>query len=61
MADQHDWHLIDIERGLEVRQTTVDGEPNRWEVRTPFGSVVALDDEAFNQLRAGGELPEELR
>lgn len=29
----HDWHLFDAEAGLEVRQVTEEGQPNRWEVR----------------------------
>lgn len=54
MADPHDWHALDDERGLEVRQTTPDSEGNRWEVRTSGGEIVVLDDEAFDQLRREG-------
>ena len=57
MADPHDWHVLDAERGLEVRQTTPDSEGNVWEVRTPDGRVEALTDEEFDQLRAEGPNP----
>lgn len=57
MADLHDWHLMDAERGLEVRQTTPEGNENRWEVRTSAGEIVILDDEAFDQLRREGPNP----
>lgn len=52
MADVHDWHLFDAERGLEVRQTTGADEANRWEVRDPSGNVYTLTDDEFDQLRA---------
>lgn len=57
MANPHDWHLMDAERGLEVRQTTPDSEGNVWEVRTPDGRVEALDDDEFDQLRREGPNP----
>lgn len=57
MAEPHDWHVFDAERGLEVRQTTPDSEGNVWEVRTPDGRVEALDDAEFEQLRAEGPNP----
>lgn len=60
MAAQHDWHLFDAERDLEVRQATPDGEANRWEVRTSSGEIVVLDDEEFEQLRAEGPSPKGL-
>lgn len=57
MAETHEWHLFDAELGLEVRQTTPDGEGNRWEVRTADGRVEALDDDEFEQLRCDGPNP----
>lgn len=60
MADPHDWHVLDAEHGLEVRQTTPDGEDNRWEVRTNGGRIEALNDEEFEQLRADGPNPKGL-
>lgn len=60
MADPHDWHTFDAERGYEVRQTTPDTEGNRWEVRGPDGRVVVLDDEEFEQLREHGPNPKGL-
>jgi len=57
MADPHGWHVFDAERGLEVRQTTPDGEGNCWEVRTADGRAEALDDDEFEQLRADGPNP----
>lgn len=60
---KHDWHVFDADRGLEVRQATNRLRENRWEVRRAGreGVVVALDDEGFDQLRAGGTLPRRLR
>lgn len=60
MADPHDWHVFDADRGLEVRQTTPDAEGNRWEVRGPDGAVTVLDDDEFEQLRAEGPNPKGL-
>ncbi|WP_026931233.1 hypothetical protein [Glycomyces tenuis] len=60
MAEVHDWHLLDAERGLEVRQTTPDGEGNCWEVRCPDGRVEVLDDDEFEQLRCEGPNPKGL-
>lgn len=60
MADPHDWHLLDAERGLEVRQTTPDSEGNRWEVRDAEGTVTVLDDAEFDQLRCEGPNPKGL-
>jgi hypothetical protein len=60
MADPHDWHVFDVERGYEVRQTTPDSEGNRWEVRDRDGNVVVLDDDEFGQLRAHGPNPKGL-
>lgn len=60
MADPHDWHLFDVDRGYEVRQTTPDSEGNRWEVRDREGHVVVLDDDEFEQLRADGPSPKGL-
>lgn len=60
MADPHDWHAFDVERGYEVRQTTPDSEGNRWEVRDRDGQVVVLDDDEFEQLREHGPNPKGL-
>lgn len=54
MAEQHDWHMFDAERELEVRQITPDGSENRWEVRFASGETVILNDDEFDQLRSGG-------
>lgn len=59
MAEQHDWHIFDAERELEVRQTTPDGENNRWEIRFASGETVILDDDEFEQLRCGDDIVEE--
>lgn len=61
MADPHDWHVFDVERGYEVRQTTPDAEGNRWEVRE-IGTdrIVVLDDAEFEQLREHGPNPKGL-
>lgn len=61
-ASKHDWHLMDAERGLEVRQATGRLRRNRWEVRDRLGRVARLDDAAFGRLRSDlSWLPEELR
>lgn len=62
MAEVHDWHLFDAEAGLEARQATAEGEPNRWEVRrTGAGDdIKRLDDERFDGLRSGRLAFEEL-
>lgn len=61
MAEVHDWHLLDAEAGLEARQVTAEGEPNRWEVRRVGGAdIKGLDDEQFDGLRAGRLAFEEL-
>jgi len=60
MAEPHDWHLFDADRGLWVRQTTPDAEGNCWEVRGLDGRIVELDDDEFEQLRADGPNPKGL-
>lgn len=61
MADPHDWHTLDAEEGIEARQTTPEGEGNRWEVRKRGSDrVVVLDDEEFEQLRGVGPNPKGL-
>jgi hypothetical protein len=58
-ATKHDWHIFDELRGIQVRQATGRLRANRWEVR--HGQrVAALTDEQFDQLRAGGPLPDGL-
>lgn len=61
MAHQHDWHLFDVERNLEVRQTTPDTEGDRWEVRKIGADrVVVLDDDEFQELCEDGPNPKGL-
>jgi hypothetical protein len=60
MARPHDWHVLDAQRGLEVRQTTPDSEGNCWEVRDADGNVTELDDDEFDQLRREGPNPKGL-
>lgn len=60
MAEPHEWHLFDAERGLEVRQATPEGAANRWEVRDASGEVTILDDDEFDQLRREGPNPKGL-
>lgn len=51
-APKHSWHLLDAERGVEVRQATNRWRENRWEVRTVDGEyVIELNDEEFDRLR----------
>lgn len=57
MADTHEWHPLDEEEGLEVRQTTPAGEANQWEIRGPGGAVTVLNDDEFDQLRSAGPNP----
>jgi hypothetical protein len=59
-SDPHEWHTFDAEAGLEVRQATDPGEPNRWEVRsiTDPDAVTVLDDAEFEQLREHGPNPQ---
>lgn len=59
-ASKHDWHILDADRGLTVRQATNRFRRNRWVVRRA-GREVELDDAEFDRLRAGGPLPEGLR
>jgi hypothetical protein len=56
-ASKHDWHPLDAERGLEVRQATNRLRANRWEVRDAAGHTAALDDAEFDRLRSGGPWP----
>ena len=58
--EEHDWHLFDAERGLEVRQCTPDSENNRWEVRGADGAITELTDEEFGKLRDAGPNPKGL-
>ncbi len=64
--DTHDWHLFDIDAGLEVRQVTGAGEANRWELRhvdadgAQVGEITVLSDDEFNQLRETGPSPKGL-
>jgi len=63
-APKHDWHMLDVERGLEVRQATNRLRRNRWEVRRVSNPqlVVRLGDAEFDRLRSDPDwLPQELR
>lgn len=51
MAQVHDWHRFDVEAGLDLRQVTGEGRPNRWQVRNGAGDVKELDDEQFKRFR----------
>jgi hypothetical protein len=55
--DPHDWHVLDAEAGLEVRQTIGPDDANQWEVRSPGRDTVVLDDAEFDRLRAAGPNP----
>lgn len=57
MAEAHDWHPFDIEAGLDVRQITAEGEPDRYQVRDANGKITDLTAEEFAQLRAVGPNP----
>lgn len=59
-SDPHDWHVLDAEAGLEVRQLTAVGEPDEYEVRDAAGKVTALDAAEFAQLRDVGPNPKGL-
>lgn len=61
-ASKHDWHMLDAERGLEVRQATNRLRTNRWEVRRVDApdAVARLTDEEFDRLRSTDWLPEVL-
>lgn len=62
MAEAHDWHVFDAERGLDVRQITAEGEANVWEVRGLHGmdTPIILNDAEFKQLRDVGPNPKGL-
>lgn len=54
-AAKHDWHLFDVDLGLEVRQATNRFRANRWEVRNRVGRVLYLTDKEFDLLRTDTE------
>lgn len=59
-AAKHDWHLLDAERGITVRQATNRLRANRWVVRRA-GREVELDDAELDRLRTERDwLPEGL-
>lgn len=58
-AAKHDWHTLDAERGITVRQATNRLRANRWVVHRA-GREVALDDTQLDLLRASDWLPEGL-
>lgn len=60
MAEPHEWHPFDLEAGLDVRQVTAEGEPDRYEVRNAAGEVTELDADEFAQLRDVGPNPKGL-
>jgi len=52
MAEKHELHLFDAEKGYFVAQNTDEGEDNCWHVCNADGDLLAeLNDEEFNQLR----------
>lgn len=51
-APKHDWHTLDAERRLQVRQATNRLRRNRWHVRDSEGHEVELSDAEFAELRA---------
>jgi hypothetical protein len=55
--DDHEWHLFDVERELEVRRVH-----GKWQIRPVDRreEVEDLTDEEFEQLRAEGPNPKGL-
>lgn len=60
MAEEHDWHLFDVEKGYECRQVTDSETDNVWEIRDKDGNVTQLSDDEFEQFRAEGDNPKGL-
>lgn len=60
MAEPYEWRPFDLEAGLDVRQITAAGEPDRYEVRSADGDVTELDAAEFAQLRDVGPNPKGL-
>lgn len=56
MGKRHDWHVLDVESGMEVRRTRLG-----WQVRTADGETKRLTKAQFEQLRAEGPNPKGLR
>jgi hypothetical protein len=61
MAEPHEWHLFDVEKGYECRQVTEESEENIWEIRDKEGHVTQLNDGEFEKVRAGDASPKGLR
>jgi hypothetical protein len=55
--EDHDWHLFDVNRHLEVKF-----EDGQYHIRNSKNSdySVTLNHEEFDELRSGGPLPEGL-
>lgn len=60
MAEPHEWRPFDLEAGLDVRQITAEGEPDRYEIRDSAGKVTELDADEFAQLRDVSPNPKSL-
>lgn len=60
MAGLYEWRPFDLDAGLDVRQVTAAGEPDRYEVRDRDGQVTELDATEFKQLRDVGPNPKGL-
>lgn len=60
MAGPHEWHPFDVEAGLDARQLTAEGEPDRYQVRDRDGKITDLDAAGFAQLRDVGPNPKGL-
>jgi hypothetical protein len=60
MAGPYDWRPFDLEAGLDVRQVSAAGEPDRYEVRNADGEITELDAGEFKQLRDTGPNPKGL-
>jgi hypothetical protein len=60
MAEAYDWHPFDVEDGLDLRQITAAGEPDRYQVRDRDGKITDLTAAEFAQLRDVGPNPKGL-
>jgi hypothetical protein len=60
MAGLYEWRPFDLDAGLDVRQVTAAGEPDRYEVRDRENNVTVLDADEFAQLRDTGPNPKGL-
>lgn len=60
MVKAYDWRPFDLEAGLDARQITAEGEPDRYQVRDRDGNVTDLTADEFAQLRDVGPNPKGL-